>query len=96
MPKKAEAKKTTTEVIMPKERVEKQNILKNKINFVGYIEVNGANPNGDPLDENKPRLDEDTETNIVTDVRLKRTIRDFINQKYNDETMPHADQAYEG
>ena len=29
-------------------------------------------------DENKPRIDEDVELNIVTDVRLKRTIRDYL------------------
>lgn len=36
------------------------------------------NPNGDPLDSNKPRIDEETGINIVTEVRLKRTIRDFL------------------
>lgn len=40
-------------------------------------DVTDANPNGDPLDENKPRIDEETGVNIVTDVRLKRTIRDY-------------------
>lgn len=37
-----------------------------------------ANPNGDPVDENKPRIDEETGVNIVTDVRLKRTVRDYL------------------
>jgi CRISPR-associated protein Csh2 len=37
-----------------------------------------GNPNGDPNDENKPRIDEATMLNIVTDVRLKRTIRDEL------------------
>lgn len=41
-------------------------------------DIQDANPNGDPLDENKPRIDEETRINIVTDVRLKRTIRDFL------------------
>ncbi|MBN1971557.1 MAG: type I-B CRISPR-associated protein Cas7/Csh2 [Candidatus Delongbacteria bacterium] len=41
-------------------------------------DVTDANPNGDPLDENKPRIDEETKINIVTDVRLKRTIRDYL------------------
>ncbi|HHH50095.1 MAG TPA: type I-B CRISPR-associated protein Cas7/Csh2 [Saprospiraceae bacterium] len=41
-------------------------------------DVKDANPNGDPIDENKPRIDEETGVNIVTDVRLKRTIRDFL------------------
>ena len=43
-------------------------------------DIENANPNGDPNDENKPRIDEDTRRNIVTDVRLKRTIRDYINE----------------
>ncbi len=41
-------------------------------------DVKDANPNGDPSDENKPRIDEETGLNIVTDVRLKRTIRDYL------------------
>jgi len=41
-------------------------------------DVTDANPNGDPMDENKPRIDEETKNNIVTDVRLKRTIRDYL------------------
>jgi CRISPR-associated protein Csh2 len=32
-------------------------------------DVQNANPNGDPSDENKPRIDEETGHNIVTDVR---------------------------
>lgn len=46
--------------------------------FIFCYDVTFANPNGDPLDENKPRIDEETQTNIVTDVRLKRTIRDYL------------------
>ncbi|MCX7654627.1 MAG: type I-B CRISPR-associated protein Cas7/Csh2 [Fervidobacterium sp.] len=36
-----------------------------------------TNPNGDPDDENKPRYDYDTQRNLVSDVRLKRYIRDY-------------------
>ncbi len=43
-------------------------------------DVSWANPNGDPVDENKPRIDEETGLNIVTDVRLKRTIRDYLKE----------------
>ena len=57
----------------------------NRSEILFLYDLSDANPNGDPLDENKPRLDEETETNTVTDVRLKRTIRDFINQKYDDD-----------
>lgn len=37
-----------------------------------------TNPNGDPLDENKPRMDYENNINLVSDVRLKRTIRDYL------------------
>ena len=59
----------------------------NRSELLFLYDLNDANPNGDPLDENKPRIDEETETNIVTDVRLKRTIRDYINSKYDDDTF---------
>jgi len=52
--------------------------IKNREEFLFIYDVTDANPNGDPLDENKPRIDEETGINIVTDVRLKRTIRDFL------------------
>ncbi|WP_334139356.1 type I-B CRISPR-associated protein Cas7/Csh2, partial [Thermovirga lienii] len=38
--------------------------------------VKDANPNGDPLNENHPRYDYETEQVLVSDVRVKRTIRD--------------------
>ncbi|RKY84620.1 type I-B CRISPR-associated protein Cas7/Csh2 [candidate division KSB1 bacterium] len=37
-----------------------------------------CNPNGDPDDENKPRMDYETGTNLVSDVRLKRYIRNYL------------------
>lgn len=40
-----------------------------------------TNPNGDPDDENRPRFDYDTSRNLVSDVRLKRYIRDYLQQK---------------
>ncbi|NCN64725.1 MAG: type I-B CRISPR-associated protein Cas7/Csh2 [Candidatus Altiarchaeum hamiconexum] len=53
-------------------------MIKNRAEIVFLYDVKDANPNGDPLDENKPRIDEETGINIVTDVRLKRTIRDYL------------------
>ncbi|MBR0058886.1 MAG: type I-B CRISPR-associated protein Cas7/Csh2 [Methanobrevibacter sp.] len=50
----------------------------NRSELIFLYDIEDANPNGDPLDGNKPRLDEETEINIVTDVRLKRTIRDYL------------------
>ncbi|MBP2133627.1 CRISPR-associated protein Csh2 [Methanomicrobium sp. W14] len=52
--------------------------IKNRSEIIFMYDIKDANPNGDPLDENKPRIDEDTMTNLVTDVRLKRTIRDYL------------------
>lgn len=37
-----------------------------------------CNPNGDPDDENRPRMDLERERNLVSDVRLKRYIRDYL------------------
>ncbi len=50
----------------------------NRSEILFYYDINYCNPNGDPLDANKPRIDEETGKNIVTDVRLKRTIRDYL------------------
>ena len=52
--------------------------LKTRSEILFLYDVKDANPNGDPLDENKPRIDEETGINLVTDVRLKRTIRDYL------------------
>jgi len=52
--------------------------MKNRREFLFLYDVSWANPNGDPMDENKPRVDEETGINIVTPDRLKRTIRDTL------------------
>ena len=54
------------------------NLVKNRSEIIFCYDIKDANPNGDPLDNNKPRLDEETGENLVTDVRLKRTIRDYM------------------
>ena len=45
--------------------------------YLFAYDVRRANPNGDPIDENRPRQDPITEKVLVSDVRLKRTIRDW-------------------
>lgn len=52
--------------------------IRNRSEILFLYDVKDSNPNGDPVDENKPRIDEETGINIVTDVRLKRTIRDYF------------------
>jgi CRISPR-associated protein Csh2 len=53
-------------------------IIQNNSDLLFLYESIQSNPNGDPDQENKPRMDYDTKTNIVTDVRVKRFIRDFL------------------
>jgi CRISPR-associated protein Csh2 len=53
-------------------------IVRNRSEILFLYDATNTNPNGDPLDENKPRIDEETGINIVTDVRLKRTVRDYL------------------
>lgn len=52
--------------------------IKNRSEILFLYDIRDGNPNGDPMDENKPRIDEETGANLVTDVRLKRTIRDYL------------------
>jgi CRISPR-associated protein Csh2 len=59
----------------------------NRFEILFVYDVEEGNPNGDPLNENRPRIDEETGQNIVTDVRLKRTARDYFLQKYDDDGM---------
>lgn len=55
----------------------------NKNSEVLFIyEASLCNPNGDPDEENRPRIDPRTNRNLVTDVRLKRFFRDYIVKKY--------------
>lgn len=58
-------------------------MISNHSDFLFVYEATNCNPNGDPDQENKPRMDYDTNTNLVTDVRLKRYIRDYLKQSGN-------------
>jgi CRISPR-associated protein Csh2 len=53
------------------------NAIENRTELLFLYEVENANPNGDPLNENRPRFDSEDNKVIVSDVRLKRTIRDY-------------------
>ena len=52
--------------------------LKNRMELLFLYEAKDCNPNGDPLEENRPRTDPETGVALVTDVRIKRTIRDHL------------------
>ncbi|MFW6016097.1 MAG: type I-B CRISPR-associated protein Cas7/Csh2 [bacterium] len=64
---------------------EEQNNLNNS-EILFLYGAKKCNPNGDMDNENKPRMDWDTGTNLVSDVRLKRYIRDYL-EKVKGETL---------
>ncbi len=53
-------------------------ILTNRHDFLLLFEVTNGNPNGDPDAGNMPRLDPNTNRGLVTDVCLKRKVRNFL------------------
>ncbi len=56
-------------------------IVKNNSDFLFGFQSILSNPNGDPDQENKPRMDYETSTILVSDGRRKRDIRDFLKNK---------------
>ena len=53
-------------------------IIKNRIDFVYIFDVQDGNPNGDPDAGNLPRIDAETGMGLVTDVCLKRKVRNYV------------------
>lgn len=52
--------------------------IQNRYEFVYLFDVENGNPNGDPDAGNMPRIDPETSYGIITDVCLKRKIRNFV------------------
>ena len=52
--------------------------IKNKIDFLYIFDVQDGNPNGDPDAGNLPRVDAETGMGLVTDVCLKRKVRNYV------------------
>jgi len=69
--------------------------VKNRSEILFLYDVTDTNPNGDP-DENRPRIDEYTGINEVTDVRLKRTIRDHLLYFREDQEIFVRDREWKG
>ncbi|MGI6458011.1 MAG: type I-C CRISPR-associated protein Cas7/Csd2 [bacterium] len=63
--------------------------LQNRYEFLLLFDCENGNPNGDPDAGNQPRIDPQTSIGLVSDVALKRRIRNYIQAAYNN-TMPHA------
>lgn len=63
--------------------------IKNRYEFIILFDVENGNPNGDPDSGNMPRIDPETGYGIVTDVCLKRKIRNYV------ETVKEGQPGYE-
>ena len=60
-------------------------VIKNRYDFVVLFDVENGNPNGDPDAGNMPRVDPETGCGLVTDVCLKRKIRNYVETCKEDE-----------
>jgi CRISPR-associated protein Csd2 len=63
-------------------------VIKNRYEFVVLFDVENGNPNGDPDAGNMPRIDPESGLGLVTDVCLKRKIRNYV------ETVKEDAQGY--
>lgn len=63
--------------------------IKNRYDFVVLFDVENGNPNGDPDAGNMPRVDPESGYGLVTDVCLKRKIRNYV------ETLKEDEQGYQ-
>lgn len=57
--------------------------LKNRVDFIYIFDVQDGNPNGDPDAGNLPRVDAETGSGLVTDVCLKRKVRNYVDLAKN-------------
>lgn len=69
--------------------------VKNRYEFVYLFDVNKGNPNGDPDAGNAPRQDYETGKGLVTDVCLKRKIRNYVDITKNNQA-PYEIHVREG
>ena len=60
-------------------------VIKNRYEFVILFDVENGNPNGDPDAGNMPRIDPESRLGLVTDVCLKRKIRNYVEAVKEDE-----------
>ncbi|MEG2211984.1 MAG: type I-C CRISPR-associated protein Cas7/Csd2 [Raoultibacter sp.] len=72
--------------------------IKNRYDFVFYFDVVNGNPNGDPDAGNMPRVDPDTNIGIVSDVCLKRKVRNYVDllkgELINDPDIQQGELGY--
>jgi CRISPR-associated protein Csd2 len=66
--------------------------IENRYDFVFLFDCQDGNPNGDPDSDNSPRFDPETFHGLVSDVCLKRKIRDYV--RYAKTTGDKAERGY--
>jgi CRISPR-associated protein Csh2 len=66
-------------------KAKKPKSITTRTEILFMYDVADANPNGDPNDENRPRMDLEVGRAKVSDVRLKRTIRDYLRDYCGEE-----------
>lgn len=59
--------------------------IQNRYDFVYFFDITDGNPNGDPDAGNLPRLDPETGQGLVTDVCLKRKVRNFVGLAHGEQ-----------
>lgn len=60
--------------------------IKNRYDFVFFFDVKDGNPNGDPDQVNLPRVDAEDQHGLVTDVCIKRKVRNYVQLKHDLKT----------
>ena len=65
--------------------MEENKAIRNRYDFVVLFDVENGNPNGDPDAGNMPRVDPETGLGLVTDVCLKRKIRNYVEAAKEDQ-----------
>ena len=70
--------------------------MNNRYDFIYLFDVKDGNPNGDPDAGNLPRIDPETGHGLVTDVCLKRKVRNFIQMVKTDAQDKDADGSAQG
>jgi CRISPR-associated protein Csd2 len=61
------------------------NTVQHRYDFVFFFDVTDGNPNGDPDAGNLPRIDPETNQGLVTDVCLKRKVRNYVTEMKGEE-----------
>ncbi|MCY4007025.1 MAG: type I-C CRISPR-associated protein Cas7/Csd2 [Rhodobacteraceae bacterium] len=67
---------------------DEQSGLSNRYDFVVFLDVENGNPNGDPDAGNMPRMDPETNQGLLSDVSIKRKLRNFVAEVHGN-LAPH-------